>query len=62
MFDEQVFPFANLHENARARLRKEILLLPNHLLNNAQGGVICVDPVTNATNPIASTGSDSTML
>lgn len=32
-FDETVFPFSELHSNAGARLRKEILLLPNHLLN-----------------------------
>jgi histone deacetylase 1/2 len=28
VFDETVFPFARLHENAGALLRKEILLLP----------------------------------
>jgi hypothetical protein len=28
-----VFPFSELHPNAGARLRQEILLLPNHLLN-----------------------------
>ena len=31
-FDEQVFPFASLHSNAGAQLRKELLLLPSHLL------------------------------
>lgn len=31
VFDETVFPFAHLHPNAGALLRKEILLLPSHL-------------------------------
>jgi hypothetical protein len=31
VFDENIFPFASLHPNAGALLRKEILLLPNHL-------------------------------
>ena len=31
VFDENVFPFASLHPNAGALLRKEILLLPKHL-------------------------------
>lgn len=29
VFDESVFPFASLHSNAGASLRKEILLLPD---------------------------------
>jgi hypothetical protein len=33
VFDESVFPFSEMHPNAGASLRKEILLLPNHLLN-----------------------------
>lgn len=33
MFDEHVFPFASLHPNAGARLRAEIQLLPDVLLN-----------------------------
>lgn len=32
VFDENVFPFANLHPNAGALLRQEILLLPPNLL------------------------------
>jgi histone deacetylase 1/2 len=32
VFDESVFPFSELHSNAGARLRAEILLLPSHLL------------------------------
>lgn len=45
VFDEQVFPFAKLHPNAGAQLRKELVLLPAHLLpspNFIPGGV--VDP------------------
>jgi hypothetical protein len=33
MFDETVFPFSKLHSNAGARLRSEIFLLPQSLLN-----------------------------
>jgi hypothetical protein len=33
VFDEIVFPFAQLHPDAGARLRSEILLLPSTLLN-----------------------------
>jgi hypothetical protein len=32
-FDEQVFPFSSLHPNAGARLRSELALLPDVLLN-----------------------------
>lgn len=32
VFDEQVFPFSTLHPNAGAQLRKELVLLPSHLL------------------------------
>jgi hypothetical protein len=52
-FDESVFPFENLHSNAGARLRKEVLLLPEHLRNPNSGDVDCIDShVTNnhATN------------
>jgi len=33
VFDENVYPFADLHPNAGARLRSEILLLPSNLHN-----------------------------
>jgi histone deacetylase 1/2 len=46
VFDEDVFPFAQLHPSAGAQLRKEIILLPTHLLNPR--GVHCVIP--DATN------------
>jgi histone deacetylase 1/2 len=47
-FDESVFPFEKLHQNAGARLRKEILLLPDYLLNPDCGVVDCID--SNVTN------------
>lgn len=40
VFDETEFPFAALHPNAGARLRSEILLLPDHL-TNLSGGTNC---------------------
>jgi len=46
IFDENVFPFSELHPNAGARLRSEIDLLHPTLLN--PGGTTVVDPVTNA--------------
>jgi hypothetical protein len=48
IFDESVFPFANLHPNAGARLSKEILLLPEHLRIPNSGDVDCID--SHATN------------
>jgi len=33
VFDETIFPFASMHPNAGARLRSEILLLPENLVN-----------------------------
>jgi histone deacetylase 1/2 len=43
VFDEAIFPFSALHNNAGARLRAEILLLPSHLLNPTDHGGECVD-------------------
>jgi histone deacetylase 1/2 len=34
VFDENIFPFQSLHPNAGAQLRKEILLLPDHLTSS----------------------------
>jgi hypothetical protein len=34
VFDETMFPFSEMHPNAGARLRQEIPLLPQHLLNS----------------------------
>jgi len=33
VFDENIFPFSELHPNTGARLQREILLLPEHLHN-----------------------------
>ncbi|WVZ57430.1 hypothetical protein U9M48_007816 [Paspalum notatum var. saurae] len=41
VFDESVFPFANLHPNAGALLRRQILLLPEH----REGDVDCNDTI-----------------
>ena len=43
VFDETKFPFADLHPNAGALLRKEILLLPSHLSGYDQGGITNCD-------------------
>jgi hypothetical protein len=43
IFDEGVFPFASLHENAGKRLRHEISLLPEHLLGSYSGHVDSTD-------------------
>jgi hypothetical protein len=40
IFDENIFPFTNLHSNAGARLQSEILLLPPTLLSPNQRGDI----------------------
>jgi hypothetical protein len=37
IFDETQFPFSKLHPNACARLRVEICLLPESLLNLVRG-------------------------
>jgi hypothetical protein len=50
VFDEEVFPFSELHSNAGARLRSEINLLHPTLIN--PGGVHIVDQFANIpTNP-----------
>jgi hypothetical protein len=51
IFDEDIFPFAALHENARARLRQEISLLPEHLLSPNHGGVGSNDQYLSNTDP-----------
>lgn len=43
VFDETNFPFAHLHPNAGALLRKEILLLPSHLSGIDPWGDNCDD-------------------
>jgi hypothetical protein len=58
IFDENVFPFASLHSNARARLQAEINLLPSHLVERFSAdhdGVFAVDAsasVGSSNNPI----------
>jgi histone deacetylase 1/2 len=39
VFDKSIYPFEKLHPDAGARLRKEILLLLDYLLNSECGGV-----------------------
>jgi hypothetical protein len=60
VFDEHVFPFASLHPNAGARLRVEINLLPDVLLN--PGNVHALDSLLSdpePTNAFNSAGGDS---
>jgi hypothetical protein len=46
VFDEQVFPFSELHTNAGARLRSEIELLPPTLFDLSSFGSTAIhDPV-----------------
>lgn len=58
IFDETVFPFASLHTNAGARLRREISLLPAELLSTIDhGGEITNDHMTScSTNPVNLSG------
>jgi hypothetical protein len=51
VFDECVFPFADLHPNAGAQLQCEILLLPETLKNPSDIGVICTDDSILANSP-----------
>ena len=51
VFDETVFPFAQLHPNAGALLQKEILLLPSHLTGRDNGDVLDTDDQL-LTNPL----------
>lgn len=50
VFDESIFPFASLHPNAGAILKKEILLLPPNLRNFEQGGDDCTDQYDTSTS------------
>jgi hypothetical protein len=49
VFDETVFPFASLHPNAGALLRKEILLLPEalHPASSQRGEKHCIELTPN---------------
>jgi hypothetical protein len=52
IFDENIYPFANLHSNAGVRLRSEISLLPDHLLpaHGHGGGTTCDSSCANPAN------------
>jgi histone deacetylase 1/2 len=51
VFDENVFPFASLHPNVGTQLRKELLLLPNHLVSS-NGGLNNDDHMPNNCSPM----------
>lgn len=55
VFDQHVFPFSTLHPNAGARLRAEISLLPESLLNSGTnfGDANLLDPHVRNTSPDA---------
>jgi hypothetical protein len=54
VFNEAVFPFKDLHPNAGALLRKEIILLDKTLYNVEQGDEIIDDStLTNPTNLVS---------
>jgi hypothetical protein len=62
VFYEHVFPFARLHPNPRARLRAELSVLPDSLLNSntSFGDAILLDRCkakTPSTNRTTSSGS-----
>nr|ABA95721.1 retrotransposon protein, putative, Ty1-copia subclass [Oryza sativa Japonica Group] len=50
VFDENIFPFAQLRPNAGARLRAEVLLLPSHLVHSFGGTELCNQPLINIPN------------
>jgi histone deacetylase 1/2 len=56
VFDEAVFPFSQLHPNAGALLRKEIVLLPSSLLNPGDDFCTASD-ITNANVPANASGA-----
>jgi histone deacetylase 1/2 len=56
VFDKNVFPFSSLHPNAGAQLRKEILLLPNHLVPS-NGGTNNNDHMPNNCSPMPAVSS-----
>jgi hypothetical protein len=53
VFDENIFPFASLHPNVGALLKKEILLLPSSTSNSHESAHNCNDhvvPIVSITN------------
>jgi hypothetical protein len=61
VFDETIFPFEHLHDNAGVLLWKEILLLPHHLLNPGCGDESCSDQSSGATNTSGSASMQEQM-
>jgi hypothetical protein len=63
-FDETVFPFASLHPNAGALLRREILLLPEslqtHPMSSQEGEKHCTELTPN--DSIIHVSSNSTQV
>lgn len=63
VFDEQVFPFAQLHSNAGARLQSKIQLLTPNLLPSIMldhgGAVVHDQPLINDPNPTDSSGESA---
>jgi hypothetical protein len=56
VFDENVFPFASLHPNAGALLKKEILLLPSSSSHeSAQNCTAHIVPIVSTTNVLQET-------
>ena len=55
VFDESVYPFASLHPNAGALLKKELLLLPPQPQNIDHGGDNCTNPTDDPTSGTMST-------
>jgi hypothetical protein len=53
VFDEHVFPFATMHNNAGARLKSEISCLQPTLLNPSYGDKHVNDQFTNFPSEIA---------
>lgn len=58
VFDETVFPFYELHANAGARLRSEILLFPSLFIS---GGDNVLNHLTNPVNPAANESFDASI-
>jgi hypothetical protein len=56
VFDEQIFPFADLHANVGARLRSEIELLPNLFDSSMLYGSTTIpfaDTINSSANPVS---------
>lgn len=58
IFDENIFPFTELHPNAGARLRSEILCLPSDLIHPYVGGEHAVDQCANGSSNSSNISSE----